>query len=147
MYCFYNADLNFTIEQKMAYIKLLLYLAKADSHPDVIERQFIKKVMHRFNLPAEVLVNLHVPQILDDLVAVVQPIKGKGMVIDLLHTLRFAASIDGEIAAEEVKIIHSIANLLGIDDDTLLVINNFVFDEMVFLGQAQNVLEAEDVRC
>jgi uncharacterized tellurite resistance protein B-like protein len=147
MFNLYNGELVWNEEQKLAYIKLLIYLAKSDNNPDTIEKVFIKKMMIRFNLPADSLVGLAVPASLDDIYDVARPIKERAMAIDLLHTLWFAASIDEVIADEEIKIIRSLARILNIDDDTVLVINNFVLDEITFMQQAEDVLETQNIRC
>lgn len=139
--------LALTEEQKLVYIKLLIYLAKSDDNPDAIEQDFIKKIMARFNLAPTVLVNLNVPRSIDDLYGVVQPIKDRAIAVDLLHCLWFAASIDGVIADEEVMIIRNVARLLNIGDDTILILNNFVLDELTFLQQACEFLETDEVRC
>ena len=147
MFNLYNGELVWNEEQKMAYIKLLIYLAKSDNNPDAIEKIFIKKMMLRFSLPADSLAGLSVPKSLDAVYEVVRPIRGRTMAVDLLHTLWFAASFDCVIADEEIKIIRSLARILNIDDDTVLVINNFVLDELTFLQRAENVLETQTVRC
>ena len=147
MFNLYNGELVWNEEQKLAYIKLLIYLAKSDNNPDAIEKVFIKKMMMRFSLPADSLAGLSVPKSLDDIYEVVRSIRGRTMAVDLLHTLWFAASFDCVIADEEIKIIRSLARILNIDDDTVLVINNFVLDELAFLQRAENVLETQTVRC
>ena len=146
MYNIYN-PLELSEEQKLVYVRLLIYLAKADNNPDYIEKQIIKNIVSRFQLAPTLLQNLSVPRRLDDLYDVVRPIRDRLIAIDLVHCLRFAASVDSVIDEEEVKIIRTVANLLDIDDDTLLVINNFVFDEIIFLKQACDVLETQEVRC
>jgi len=146
MYNIYN-PIELSDEQKMVYIRLLIYLAKADNNPDYIEKQFIKNMITRFQLSPTLLQNISVPRSLDDLYGLLRPIRERAIALDLLHCLRFAASVDSVIDEEEVKIIRTVANILEIDDDTLLVINNFVFDEMIFLKQACDVLETEEVRC
>lgn len=142
----YN-PLALTEEQKLVYVKLLIYLAKSDNNPDSIEQTFIKKIIARFQLPPTVLVGLNVPKSIDDLFSVVQPIKDRAIAVDLVHCLWFAASVDGEIANEEVLIIRNVARLLNIGDDTILILNNFVLDELTFLQQACDFLETEEVRC
>ena len=146
MYNIYN-PIELTEEQKLIYVRLLIYLAKADNNPDYIEKRFIKNIIDRFQLSPTLLQNLSVPNKLDDLYVLLRPIRERAIAIDLLHCLRFAASVDSVIDEEEVKIIRTVAHILEIDDDTLLVINNFVFDEMIFLKQACDVLETEEVRC
>lgn len=146
MYNIYN-PIELNEEQKLVYVRLLIYLAKADNNPDFIEKRFIKNIISRFQLSPTLLQNLSVPSKLDDLYVLLRPIRERAIAIDLLHCLRFAASVDSIIDEEEVKIIRTVAHILEIDDDTLLVINNFVFDEMIFLKQACDVLETEEVRC
>lgn len=146
MYNIYN-PIEMTEEQKLIYVRLLIYLAKSDNNPDYIEKRFIKNIIDRFQLSPTLLQNLSVPNKLDDLYVLLRPIRERAIAIDLLHCLRFAASVDSIIDEEEVKIIRTVAHILDIDDDTLLVINNFVFDEMIFLKQACDVLETEEVRC
>lgn len=142
----YN-PLALTNEQKLVYIKLLIYLAKSDNNPDYLEKQFIKNIITRFNLDQALLQNLSIPQSIDDLFNVLKPIRDRKIALDLVHCIRFAAAIDSTIAEEESKIIRNVARLLNIDEDSLLVINNFVFDELTFLQQACDALEADEVRC
>ncbi len=142
----YN-PLVLTDEQKIAYIKMLVYLAKSDNNPEFIEKKFIKETIERFKLPLTLLGNLSVPQSIDDIYAVLSPIRDRAIAIDLVHCLWFAATIDSVIADDEIKIIRNVARILNIDDDTVLIINNFVLDEITFLQQACDVLETEVVKC
>ena len=147
MYNFYN-PIELTEAQKLVYIRLLIYLTKSDSDIDVMEKQFIKNMILRFQLPLTTLQNLSYPQSIDDLYDTVKPIMhNRKIAIDVLHCLRFSASVDSVINENEIKIINNIARILEIDDDTMLVINNFVFDELLFLKQACIALEADEVRC
>lgn len=146
MYNIYN-PLLLTEEQKLVYIRLLIYLAKSDNDADITEKTFIKNMILRFKLPLTTLQNLSYPQSIDDLYDTLKPMHDRQIAIDLLHCLRFAASVDSVINEKEVKIINNIARILDIDDDTMLVINNFVFDELLFLKQACLALEADEVRC
>lgn len=146
MYNFYN-PLELTEEQKLVYIRLLIYLTKSDSDVDVMEKQFIKNMILRFQLPLTTLQNLSYPHSIDDLYDILMPMHNRKIAIDLLHCLRFSAAIDHDINENEIKILNNIARILEIDDDTMLVINNFVFDELMFLKQACIALEADEVRC
>lgn len=143
---FYN-PIALTDEQKLVYIRLLIYLTKSDNDVDVLEKQFIKNMILRFQLPLTTLQNLSYPNSIDDLYDTLKPMHDRQIAIDLLHCLRFAASVDSVINENESKIINNIARILEIDDDTMLVINNFVFDELMFLKQACVALEADEVRC
>lgn len=147
MYNLYNPMLELTQEQKLVYIRLLFYLAKVDSRPDLLERKYIKKMMSRFRLPAELLQNLSVPTKLDDLPEVLAPIHGRAMAVDLIHCLWFAASVDSNIDENEIKIIRNVARITGIDEDIVLVINNFVQDEINFMQQACEILETDVLAC
>ncbi|MBP5353338.1 MAG: TerB family tellurite resistance protein [Alphaproteobacteria bacterium] len=146
MYNLYN-PLDLTQEQKLVYIRLLFYLAKSDNNPDTLECNYIKKMMSRFGLSADVLQSLSIPKSLDDLQGVLRPIKGKEMAVDLIHCLWFAASVDSEISTEEIKIIRNVARILNVDEDMVLVINNFVLDEMTFMQQACEVLGTAVLAC
>ena len=66
MYNMYN-PLDLSDEQKLVYVRLLIYLAKADNNPDYIEKQFIKNIIARFQLSPVLLQNLSVPNDIDDL--------------------------------------------------------------------------------
>lgn len=146
MYCFYN-PLELTEEQKLVYIKLLVYLAQTDNDPAVMERTFIKQTVVQMKIDPKNLRNLVIPATHDDLFSTLLPINGRSMAIDLLHRLWFAASIDENFADEEIELIQKIAKILDIDDETILKLGNFVVDEANFFTSVKDVFETDNVRC
>lgn len=142
----YNA-ITLTEEQKIAYIRVLAYLAKSDRNPDYIERNFISKLLDRMNLSPDVLKKIYIPRNNEELYRALMPICTRAIAIDLLHCLWFAASVNTIISDDEIMIIRKIAQILRIDNDTLLSIHHFVTDEIMFLQHAREVLEADDIRC
>lgn len=142
----YNA-IPLTTEQKVAYIRVLAYLAKSDRNPDYIERNFISKLLDRMNLSPDVLKKIYIPRNNEELYRALMPICTRAIAIDLLHCLWFAASVNTIISDDEIMIIRKIAQILRIDNDTLLSIHHFVTDEIMFLQHAREVLEADDIRC
>lgn len=142
----YNA-IPLTEEQKIAYIRVLAYLAKSDRNPDYIERNFISKLLDRMQLLPDVLKKIYIPRNNEELYRALMPICTRAIAIDLLHCLWFAASVNTIISDEEIMIIRKIAQILRIDNDTLLNIHHFVTDEIMFLQHAREVLEADDIRC
>ena len=142
----YNA-IPLTDEQKIAYIRVLAYLAKSDRNPDYIERNFISKLLDRMQLLPDVLKKIYIPRNNEELYRALMPICTRAIAIDLLHCLWFAASVNTLISDDEIMIIRKIAQILRIDNDTLLSIHHFVTDEIMFLQHAREVLEADDIRC
>lgn len=142
----YNA-IPLTEEQKIAYIRVLAYLAKSDRNPDYIERNFISKLLDRMQLLPDVLKRIYIPRNNEELYRALMPICTRAIAIDLLHCLWFAASVNTLISDDEIMIIRKIAQILRIDNDTLLNIHHFVTDEIMFLQHAREVLEADDIRC
>ena len=142
----YNA-IPLTEEQKIAYIRVLAYLAKSDRNPDYIERNFISKLLDRMQLFPDVLKKIYIPRNNEELYRALMPICTRAIAIDLLHCLWFAASVNTLISDDEIMIIRKIAQILRIDNDTLLNIHHFVTDEIMFLQHAREVLEADDIRC
>ena len=142
----YNA-IPLTEEQKIAYIRVLAYLAKSDRNPDYIERNFISKLLDRMQLLPDVLKKIYIPRNNEELYRALMPICTRAIAIDLLHCLWFAASVNTLISDDEIMIIRKIAQILRIDNDTLLSIHHFVTDEILFLQHAREVLEADDIRC
>ena len=142
----YNA-VHLTDEQKVAYIRVLAYLAKADHNPDYIEQNFTEKVLDRMNLSKDILKKIFIPRNNEELYRALMPICTRPIAIDLLHCLWFAASVNTIISDDEIMIIRKIAQILRIDSDTLLEIHHFVTDEIMFLQHAREILEADDIRC
>lgn len=142
---FYN-PLELTQEQKLVYVRLLIYLAKSDKNFAKIEQSFIQKLMIRFDLPPSALNGLSVPSDLDEIYDILKPINTRALALDLIHCLWFATSVDEIIADEEVAIIRKVARYLHIDEDTLLRINSFVLDEMALVERAQKIMETNNLR-
>ncbi len=142
----YN-PINLTEEQKIAYIRILAYLAKSDRNPDYIEKNFTGRLIERMQLTTETLNKIYIPRNKEELYRALMPICTRAMAIDLLHCLWFAASVNTVISDEEISTIRQIAQILRIDNDTLLNIHNFVTDEIMFLKHARETLEAEDIKC
>ena len=141
---FYN-PLALTLEQKLVYVRLLIYLAKSDRNFAKVEENFIEKLMKRFALPPESLKGLDIPSNLDEIYDVLKPINSRLLALDLIHCLWFATSVDELIADEEVEIIRKVAQFLHINEDTLLRINSFVLDEMEIADRARQMLETDKV--
>ena len=120
----YNA-IPLTNEQKIAYIRVLAYVAKADRNPAYIERDFIGKLIGRMKLSKDVLKKIFVPRNNEELYRALMPICTRAIAIDLLHCLWFAASVNTLISDDEIIIIRKIAQILRIDNDTLLNIHQF----------------------
>ena len=142
----YNA-IPLTIEQKVAYIRVLAYMAKSDCNPDYIEQNFTGKLLERMNLSPDILKKIFIPRNNEELYRALMPICTRTIAIDLLHCLWFVASVNTIISDEEIMIIRKIAQILRIDNDTLLNIHHFVTDEIMFLQHAKDVLEADDIKC
>ena len=95
----------------------------------------------------DVLKKIFVPRNNEELYRALMPICTRAIAIDLLHCLWFAASVNTIISDDEIMIIRKIAQILRIDNDTLLNIHHFVIDEIMFLQHAREVLEEDDIRC
>ena len=80
----YNA-IPLTNEQKIAYIRVLAYVAKADRNPAYIERDFIGKLIDRMKLSKDVLKKIFVPRNNEELYRALMPICTRAIAIDLLH--------------------------------------------------------------
>lgn len=146
MYCFYN-PLELSEEQKIVYIKLLVYMAQADNEAAAMERTFIKKTIVQLKIDPKSLHAIDVPKNHDDLYSALLPISGREMSIDLLHRLWYAASIDSDFADEEIELLKRIAKILDIEEETLLEIGNFVVDEANFFEQVEDIFETSNVKC
>ena len=141
---FYN-PLQLSDEQKLVYVRLLIFLAKADKDFSKVEEKHIGRLMRRLKLSPEVLKGLYVPKTLDEVYEVIKPINDRRAALDLVHCLWFVALADETIDNEEVEVIRKVAKALNIDDDTLLALNDFVLDEIMFLERARKTLEADTV--
>ena len=97
----YNA-VHLTDEQKVAYIRVLAYLAKADHNPDYIEQNFTEKVLDRMNLSKDILKKIFIPRNNEELYRALMPICTRPIAIDLLHCLWFAASVNTIISDDEI---------------------------------------------
>ena len=146
MYNIYH-PMYLTINQKLAYIQLLSYLAKIDSNPELIEKDFMHKLIISLQIPAENLQNLQIPNNKDEVYEVLRPIRSREIAVDLVHCLWFASSMDGVVTDEEIELIRKIAEILGLDDNKTLEISHFVQDELMFFERARQVLEIDEVRC
>lgn len=136
-----------TEEQKIAYIKILAYFTLQDKNSKEEARNYIMKQVNRFKLVSEELKNVFIPRNNEELYKSLIPITTRPMAIDLLHCLWFAASVNSIISDNEIAFIRKIAQILRIDNETLLSIHHFVADEISFIDRAKDILETEEVRC
>lgn len=136
-----------TEEQKIAYIKILAYFTLQDKNSNDEAKNYIMKQVNRFKLVSEELRNVFIPRNHEELYKSLVPISGRPMAIDLLHCLWFAASVNSIISDNEIALIRKIAQILRIDNDTLLNIHHFVADEISFIEKAKDILETEEIRC
>lgn len=146
MYCFYN-PLELTEEQKIVYIKLLIYLAQTDNVAAAMERTFMRQTIVQLHINPKILQSITIPSSRNELFSILLPIKERSMALDLLHRLWYAASVDEDFADEEIELIQEIARILDIEDDTVLKIGHFVVDEAEFFTQVEEIFETENVKC
>lgn len=142
----YN-PVHLTIDQKIAYLRILVYLSRIDNTSTSIEKSFLTQFISRMNVSQDILKNIYLPRNIEELYKALMPICTREIAIDLLHCLWFAATVDSIITNEKIEIIRKIAQILRIDNDTLLNIHHFVIEEIAFLQHACEVLEANDIRC
>jgi len=146
MYNLYQ-PLPLTKNQKLAYASLLVYMTKANNNHKPQASSFVKKTINRLNISQSDMAKVSCPSTIDDLYKVTSLIQGHKLAVDLLHSLWFAVSLDDVITDAEIDSIRNVAHILNINDDKVLAINHLVQDEIAFLKQTCEVLEADEVRC
>jgi len=115
-----NANLkNMTLEEKIAFIRQLYKMSKADNKIDQIEKNFLYELALSINLPIEALEN-----ILD---GKEMPLKEKLPTniedrIIQVYRLILMMKIDNEISLEEINTLKSIALELGLRPDSVMLL-------------------------
>jgi len=115
-----NANLkNMTLEEKLAFIRQLYKMSKADNKIDQIEKNFLYELALSINLPIEAL-----EDILDGKKIPLKeklPTNIEDRIIQI-YRLVLMMKIDNEISIEEVNTLKSIALELGLRSDSVMLL-------------------------
>lgn len=128
-------------EQKLVFLKALLFLSKVDGTIDKDEIKYIKKVARKFKIenPERVFALGTEADLLNEL----QVISERRVAMELIKELCTLGHADSHLTDDEILFIGHVAMSLNIDLQKVEEINNWVIDKLIWLEQGKIIFEDE----
>jgi uncharacterized tellurite resistance protein B-like protein len=135
---FFNENINLTDDEKRVFLKAVVQIIVADGVIDKGESVIIKKIGAAYQMTKAMLneakADINRP-LTDSELAVFDSEQKK---LELIKALCTVATVDNELANNEVQLLIDITDRLGIEREKLLEINELVQD--IFLLKTKNDL-------
>ena len=131
-------------EEKIIFLKMFCVLIKADGEIDAEEISFLKMVAKRFNIDDQAVLQIIKNTNPDIYMPEAKKIRSRTHALELLKELCFLANIDDNLHDAELDFIVSLARMMGIEDEKLILINRFVLDTLILNKTGRIILEKEN---
>ena len=140
-----ESSMNFiqklTEEQKVAFLKAFVRLAKADGELDEVEKEFIISVGRLYGLNeshrAEILTENTDEHIIEE----VSKIKDRRAALELVKELCMLAHADDELTDDETLFIGRVGNAMGVSPEKIEQISKWVVDRIIWMEEAKIIFE------
>lgn len=128
-------------DQRIAFMKALARLARADGKLDDSEKEFICEVAKVYGVPAE-----RVQEILqfsndDEVVESVKQITNRKAALELVKEMCILAHADNELSESETLLIGKVGQAMGIELEKIEQISQWVIDRIIWLEEAKIIFE------
>lgn len=128
-------------EEKLAFIKVLVALARADGKFDENEKAFIQDIAVAFGINADhrsaILEETSDEQLLKD----VARIKNRQAALQLIKEACLLANSDGDLSEHEIILIGKIGQAMGVELEKIEQISQWVIDRIVWLEKGKIIFE------
>jgi len=126
-------------DQKVAFLKTLLFASKIDDDVDDNEIKFIKKMATKYKV--ENVRKIFEPIKERDLLIEIGCLRIRRIALELIKELFRLGHTDGELGDEEILFIGRVAQTLGVEVKKIEQISRWVIDHMVWVEQGRIIFE------
>ncbi len=126
-------------DQKIVFLKTLLFLSQADGKVDDTEVVFIKKMAQKYKVEnvKKIFENVNEPSLLEEL----KSIESRRVALELIKQLFILGHCDKDLGVEEILFINHAADVLNVSPQKVEEIGRFVVDSLILAEQSKIIFE------
>jgi len=128
-------------EQKSAFIRALIYLAKADGNLDDGEMDYIIALADANGISHREVIKFEKEDSVESILKALSDIKERRVALEVIKEFFLLAYTDNELSEEEMIFIGKCGTAMGIEPEKIEQISNWVIDRIVWLEQARIIFE------
>ena len=136
-------DNNFVIklsqEQKIIFLKALLYLANIDGNRDEDEIKYIKNAVLHYKIKD--LQAIFKPTTEEEIIEELKTIEDRRICLELIKEMCLLGHSDSDLSDEETLFIGHAGLAMGIELEKIEQISNWVIDKIIWLEQGKIIFE------
>lgn len=128
-------------EEKIVFIKVLVALARSDSHFDEDEQSFIKDMSVIFGISTDKTDLVLKQTSEEELIKSASIIKNRQAALQLIKEACLLANSDGDLSDHEIMFIGKIGQAMGVELEKIEQISQWVIDRIVWLEEGKLIFE------
>ena len=128
-------------EEKIVFIKVLVALARSDSHFDEDEQSFIKDMSVIFGISTDKTDMVLKQTSEEELIKSASIIKNRQAALQLIKEACLLANSDGDLSDHEIMFIGKIGQAMGVELEKIEQISQWVIDRIVWLEEGKLIFE------
>lgn len=136
-------DNNFVIklsqEQKITFLKALLYLANIDGNRDEDEIKYIRNAVLSYKIKD--LQAIFKPTTEEEIIEELKTIEDRRICLELIKEMCLLGHSDSDLSDEETLFIGHAGLAMGIELEKIEQISNWVIDKIIWLEQGKIIFE------
>lgn len=136
-------DNNFVIklsqEQKITFLKALLYLANIDGNRDEDEIKYIRNAVLSYKIKD--LQSIFKPTTEEEIIEELKTIEDRRICLELIKEMCLLGHSDSDLSDEETLFIGHAGLAMGIELEKIEQISNWVIDKIIWLEQGKIIFE------
>ncbi len=137
----YIEDLSY--EEKIIFLKIFCVLIKMDNNIDNEEISFLKSIAQKYGIDSATTLSI-IKNTSADYIIEAKHIVKRTHALELIKELCFLANIDDNLNDAELDVIIKVADIMGVDNEKLILINRFVLDNIILNKTGRIILEKEN---
>lgn len=132
---------SLTDEQKIIFLRTLIFLANADDSFDDEELSFIETIADEYGLDKKLIQKYIKNDSQEILLADLKKISPRRVALELIKEMCFLAHSDDVLSDRETLFIGKAGQAMGIELEKIEQISNWVIDRIIWLEQARLIFE------
>lgn len=127
--------------EQIAYLKILVYLAKVDGNFEDSEKRFIRDMALLYGVSDDKLAEITEDVDMKTILKSADLIKDRRVALELVKDLCVLAHADEELLDEEVEFIGDVGQKMGVSLDKIEQISRWVIDRIIWLEESKIIFE------
>ena len=135
----YLADTN--EDERVAFLKVLVRLAKIDGNIDSEEKDFIKNLGMIFQVPSDRYDEIKNVGNDEDVIKAVKAIRSRKTALELIKEMCLLANSDSDLSDKETLLIGKVGQAMGVELEKIEQISQWVIDRIIWLEEGKIIFE------